>query len=249
MWTAAFAKKGEVLIERIIVFDIDATLILSGGAGARALDRAFEEVTGAADAMEGVPFHGMTDCAIISEMAKRKLGARLSETNREEVRRLYAAYLEPELAASPGFEVMAGVPELLDTLAADSRVLLGLATGNFEETAMLKLERGGLAGYFRFGGYGTDSESRPELTRIAVERGRAIAGDGAGVTAPLVYLVGDTVFDIRCGNAAGARTVGVATGITSEAELLAEKPYAVLPDLADKNRFYEILELDGAPPG
>ncbi len=230
--------------KRLIVFDIDATLLLSGGAGARALNRAFFEVTGVPEGIEGVPFHGMTDYAIIREMAKNKLETPLSGGDREEVRRLYAIYMEPELAESPGFEVMPGAPELLGRLAADKRVTLGLATGNFEETAFLKLARGEMENYFSFGGYGTDSESRPELTRIAIDRGKEIAGGDLADDA--VYLVGDTVFDVRCGNEAGARVIGVTTGITTREELLAENPYAVLPDLSNTDQFMKLVGLDDA---
>lgn len=226
---------------RLLAFDIDGTLLLSGGAGMRALNRAFYEVTGAPEGMKGVPFHGMTDYAIIRMMAEGHLDGPINEDDTEEVRRLYAVHLPAELADSPGFEVMPGVVELIERLAGDKRIILGLATGNFEETARLKLAAGGLDGFFRFGGYGTDSESRPELTRIAVEKGRALAGEPLGEGA--AYVVGDTIFDVRCGKHAGARVIGVATGNTTSEELLAEEPYAVLDNLADINRFYSLIEL------
>jgi phosphoglycolate phosphatase-like HAD superfamily hydrolase len=228
---------------RLIAFDIDGTLLLSGGAGMRALNRAFYEVTGAPDAMEGVNFFGMTDYAIIREMAEGHLDRPISDAEREEVRRLYAVHLPDELAHSPGFEIMPGVSDLIERLDADERVILGLATGNFEETAMLKLAAGRLDRFFHFGGFGSDSVSRPELTKLAVERGRALAGESLPDDA--VFVVGDTVHDVRCGREAGARVIGVATGNTSEVQLQAEEPFAVLPDLTDADRFYSLIGLDG----
>ncbi len=228
---------------RLLAFDIDGTLLLSGGAGMRALNRAFHEVTGAPDAMVGVPFHGMTDYAIIRQMAEGHLDRAITGDETEEVRRLYAVYLPAQLADSPGFEVMPGVVELIERLADDKRILLGLATGNFEETAMLKLAAGKLDSFFRFGGYGTDSESRPELTRIAVEKGRALAGEPLADEA--AYVIGDTIFDVRCGKQAGARVIGVATGNTTADELQAEEPFALLDNLADIDHFYSLIELSG----
>ncbi len=224
---------------KVLVFDIDATLLLSGGAGARALDRAFQKVTGKPNGMEGVPFFGMTDYAIIRRMADNKLDRPLQNEEREEVRRLYAEYLVPELETSPGFKVLDGVVSLLDRVTEDENMVVGLATGNFEETGNLKLARGGLESYFDFGGFGSDFESRPELTKLAVKIGRERAGNNTPDSS--IYVIGDTVFDVRCGKEAGVRTIAVATGNCSKEELTAEDPYAVIDDLSDGDRFYALI--------
>ncbi len=224
---------------RVVAFDIDGTLLLSGGAGARALDRAFLELHGVPDAFRGIHPHGMTDGDIIQEMGRRTLGRGMTDDEAALLRERYARLLQDELPRSEGFHLMPGVEALLRRLSREGDVLLGLVTGNYEETALMKLAHGGLDAYFRFGGYGSDSDERVELTRVGVERGRKMAGlaesDGA------VFLVGDTVHDIRCGKEAGARVIAVATGSTSEEALRDHGPEWVLPDLTDIDGFLRIL--------
>jgi len=224
---------------QVIGFDIDGTLLLSGGAGGRALDRAFEEVLGVHDAFRGIHPHGMTDDDIVMEMGRRTIGRNLES---DEVRRLrdrYAYYMEDELPRSVKFEIMPGVPALLDTLAAEEGLVLGLVTGNYEETGRMKLAHGGIEKYFRFGGWGSDSADRLELTRVGLERGRALAGDA--LQNGQVFLVGDTVHDVRCGLGAGARVIGVATGPVDTGVLLGEGAHFALDDLTDIDRFLDII--------
>jgi phosphoglycolate phosphatase len=224
---------------RVIAFDIDGTLLLSGGAGARALDRAFLELHGEPDAFRGIHPHGMTDGDIIQEMGRRTLGRGMTAGEVADLRERYAFLLRDELPRSEGFRLMPGVETLLRRLSREGDVLLGLVTGNYEETAMMKLAHGGLDGYFRFGGYGSDSDARTELTRLGFERGRKMAGlaesDGS------VFLVGDTVHDIRCGKEAGARVIAVATGSTPAETLRDHGPEWVLPDLTDTEAFLGIV--------
>ncbi|NNE08821.1 MAG: HAD hydrolase-like protein [Gemmatimonadetes bacterium] len=226
---------------KLLIFDIDATLLLSGGAGARALDRAFEEVTGTPDGMEGIRFHGMTDYAIIRQMGQLHRGEELSREQMDSIRSLYAKYLVPELEHGPGFRVLDGVVALLDRLTDNHHYHLGLATGNFAETGKMKLRRGELDHYFHYGGFGSDSEIRPELTKVAVEKGREHAG-APDLARDSVYVIGDTIYDIRSGNEAGARTIGVATGSTPAADLAKEGAYAVMNDLTSIEEFLTIIE-------
>ncbi|MFH1681694.1 MAG: HAD family hydrolase [Candidatus Eisenbacteria bacterium] len=220
---------------RILVFDIDGTLLLSGGAGARALDRAFLERMSAPEAMKGIHPDGLTDYDIIQRMGARTLGRALDDAELEAIRGRYAFFLKDELARPEGFRVLPGVRALLEHLAGEEDLLLGLVTGNFETTGRMKLAHGGLDRYFRFGGWGSDSIDRAALTRIGIERGRKLAGDA--VPEGGVFLIGDTVHDIRCGREAGARIVAVATGSTPIETLREKDPDFLFDDLTDIERF------------
>jgi phosphoglycolate phosphatase-like HAD superfamily hydrolase len=200
----------------VILFDIDGTLLLTGGAGTSSLARVFEEMFEAKGSIEGVAVHGQTDPAIIQAISRRWLGRELSE---DEIARLverYLIHLEERLAASTTFRVLPGAHAIVEALSSREDAVLGLATGNFEPAAYAKLRRAGLERYFPFGGFGSDSIDRSELTRRGVERGRAIAGADAPA-----LVIGDTIFDVRSGRAAGAQVLAVATGNASQEELVA----------------------------
>jgi phosphoglycolate phosphatase-like HAD superfamily hydrolase len=227
---------------RIVLFDIDGTLLLSGGAGLEALSRVFRLRYGLADAASGMEVHGLTDPAILRGIARSRLSRELSDEEIAQLAALYTETLQEVLDASGSrFRLLPGARDAVEVLAARGDVALGLATGNFEPAARAKLRRGGLHGHFAFGGYGSDSEDRFELTRLAVERGRRAAGPDAPV-----LLVGDTVHDVRCALAAGAECLAVATGNASEATLEAEGAHWVVPSL-ESPRARRVLGLD--PPG
>ncbi len=225
---------------RIILFDIDGTLLLTGGAGTTSLALVFEELFQARGPLDGVVVHGQTDPSIIRAMARSWLGRELTV---EETERLVASYLEQLetlLTASTTFRVLPGARAVVEALSGREGSVLGLATGNFEPAAYAKLRRAGLDRFFSFGGFGSDSVDRPELTRIAVERGRAIAGsDGP------VLVVGDTIHDIRSGKAAGAQVLAVATGNASQEELARAGADWTVSGLDDP-LVAEVLGLDGA---
>jgi phosphoglycolate phosphatase len=212
---------------RIILFDIDGTLLLSGGAGLMALRDLFRRRFGVEDAVEGIEFHGRTDPQILDSIATRHLARALPADERTE---LIAAYLEglARFLDECPYRVLDGARELLDDLAARDDVVLGLATGNVEPGAWTKLRHGGLDGYFAFGGFGSDDPDRDRLTRLAVERGRERAGNGAKAV-----VVGDTIHDVRSARAAGADCLAVATGNASQEELSAAGARWTVPTLAD----------------
>lgn len=212
---------------RVILFDIDGTLLLTGGAGLAALTHAFQELHDVRDAADGVEFHGRTDPLILDSIATRVLGRPLAAAELDELFRRYLVHLPAALAERP-YRVLPGARELVESLHATGDVLLGLATGNVEPAAWAKLARGGLDGFFRFGGFGSDSADRVELTRLAVERGRARAGAGAEV-----ILVGDTVHDVRCATANGVPCLAVATGNASEETLAAAGAARTVASLDD----------------
>jgi phosphoglycolate phosphatase-like HAD superfamily hydrolase len=201
---------------KTVLFDIDGTLLLTGGAGAVAWQRAFRELHGI-DANIGEHTHaGMTDPEIAAIVFREVIGRAGSEQERAEAIAAYLGHLADAVAESSGYQVMAGIEELLPRLSG-AGVQLGIVTGNIEPAARIKLARGDLNRFFSFGGYGSDSSDRAELTRRAIERG----GDAAG--APLdpaaTIAVGDTPRDVEAGHGAGIKVVGVATGSYSVEQL------------------------------
>jgi phosphoglycolate phosphatase-like HAD superfamily hydrolase len=220
----------------LVLFDIDGTILLTGGAGRRAITTALHEVVGPVHAFAHVRFDGKTDPQIVSELLDAAGHARPHDAERiDQLCRRYVTLLERELLEPAGVTVMPGVSPLLDALEAHARVVLGLLTGNVAEGAALKLRAAGLnPERFAVGAYGSDSAHRPELPAIAAERaaelfGRVPAGDE-------VIIIGDTPADIACGAAIGARAIGVATGGYTVADLAACGPHAVFPDLSDTER-------------
>lgn len=230
----------------LILFDVDGTLLLSGGAGARALNAAFLALFGTPDAMARVRPHGKTDPAICQEMFRSHLGREGAEG---ELCRLMEKYLEMLpgcVAGSRNFHLMPGIPKALESLSTREDVALGLGTGNFEQGARIKLERGGLNGYFPFGGFGCDSSDRAALLEVGFRRGEERIGrerPGAGVVR---WVVGDTWRDVRAGRACGARTVAVATGGDTLHGLAAAAPDHLFADLRHGE---DLLSLLNAPSG
>ncbi len=157
---------------RLILFDVDGTLLMAGGAGNRALGRALQHTYGLENGLHGIRLDGKTDPQIVRE-ALGRYGKEASLT-RQSLNSLFASYipfLKDEVATSPDFRILPGVPELMATLSTQSSVALGLATGNIEVGARIKLDRADLTSFFTFGGYGSDAENRTELIRTAIERG------------------------------------------------------------------------------
>jgi phosphoglycolate phosphatase len=199
-----------------ILFDIDGTLIESGGASDRAWRRAFEELHGVDVQISKVTGKGVPDPAVGRQAFEAVIGR---EPTDEEMAKLMARrlkYLPEEVDNSAGYRVMPHTEELLDRLIDDG-YLLGVTTGNVEGAAHIKLSRANLNRFFSFGGYGSDSPDRTELTKRALERGSVVFGK------PLdhhrCFSVGDTPRDIEAGHGAGIRVIGVATGKYSADEL------------------------------
>jgi phosphoglycolate phosphatase len=226
---------------KLILFDIDGTLLLSGGAGMRGMNRAFEELFEVSDAFEGIPMAGRTDAVILTDAVAR-LAKALPADATDRFRRRYFAVLQEELehpALRKG--VLPGVRTLLETLRDHQGVFLALLSGNFAEAARLKLEYFGLAGFFPCGAYGDDAADRNALVPVAVTRARACGAPD--VPERDVVVVGDTPLDVACAHAAGARAIAVATGDFDVARLRASGADAVFEDLRDPAAF--LLALRG----
>lgn len=218
---------------KVVLFDIDGTLLLSDGAGRRAIMRALREVfgdTGPAD----YHFDGKTDPQIVRELLR--LAGHSDDHIDADMARLLARYvkcLHEELHA-PGHRPYAlpGVAPLLEALEREADIVLGLLTGNLREGAEAKLASVGLdASRFRVGAYGSDHEHRPELPAIALARARDALG--RDVTGEALLMIGDTPADLTCGRAVGARAIGVATGRFGVDDLARHGPLAVFEDFSD----------------
>jgi phosphoglycolate phosphatase len=193
----------------VLLFDVDGTLLSAGGAGRRALERAFAAHCGTATPLHDLGFNGMTDPGIVRAGLDR-LGRAFSPSLVSAILDEYVEFLDEELARSPGFQVHAGVVALLDGLASHRHVAVGLGTGNVREGARRKLARAGLDGRFGFGGYGCDHEDRAELLRIGTARG--VAALGCDADACRVIVIGDTPRDVAAAQVIGAASLAVATG-------------------------------------
>jgi len=196
-----------VASERIaILFDIDGTLLITGGAGAESWRLAFDELYGIPADIGKFTDTGMTDPEVGRKTFQAVLGRKpeRKEFTRVLERRLH--YLHKTVAESKGYRVLAGVEELLPQLIEDG-YLLGLVTGNLEAAAHIKLHRAQLNRFFSFGGYGSDSADRGELTRISLRRATLVYGEPVSATQAIV--VGDTPHDVEGAHAAGMACVGV----------------------------------------
>jgi phosphoglycolate phosphatase-like HAD superfamily hydrolase len=201
---------------KAILFDVDGTLLHTGGAGAVAWQRAFLELYGVEANIEEHTHAGMTDPEIAEIVFREVLGRDGSDTERAEAIGCYLGHLADAVAESEGYFVIEGIEELLPRLVEEG-ILLGVVTGNIEPAAHIKLARGDLNKYFTFGGYGSDSRSRTALTKKARERGAEVSG--APLDRDQTIAVGDTPRDVKAGHGAGIRVVGVATGSYSVDQL------------------------------
>ncbi len=233
------AKAGglSILVKTLLLWDIDGTLIASGGAGMKALQAALKNVFALDGSLADIDFAGRTDTWIMREVF-RKFSLPATEAN---FTRFFDSYLRelPTALQNPHARVLPGVREILRTAGAHGAFTQGLLTGNKRGGAQAKLAHHGLWEHFAFGAFGDDSEIRNELGPHAVRRARET--HGTDFPATHIWIIGDTPHDIACGKAIGARTLAVATGGSSLAQLSAHNPDAVVENLADTNAVLALL--------
>ncbi len=215
--------------KRLLLFDIDGTLVNTGGAGVVSLRKMVERHFGAADDLRDIEVAGKTDRAIIRDIL-RKYNTEPTEKNITPFSEVYIEGLQHELPRCQG-RVLPGIAELLERLHAHPETVLALLTGNLREGARLKLEHYGLWHFFEFGAFADDHHDRNELGAFAHRRARE--RHGHDFDAADVDVVGDTGHDIACGKAFGARTIAVATGSWSRERLEVCAPDFLFEDLAD----------------
>ena len=226
---------------KLVLFDIDGTLLWTDGAGRRAMTAALEHVFGGAGPTD-YRYDGKTDPQIVRDLmrAAGHSDAAITE-GMEPLVGFYLARLEVELASGLHTHVFEGVLPLLDALDARSDIVPGLLTGNLRAGAALKLRSAGIdIERFRVGAFGSDHHHRPELPAIAQQR--AARDLGLDVPGNRILVIGDTPADIACGRALGARAIAVATGRYSVAELAGHHPWAVFPTLADTAAVMESID-------
>ncbi|MDY0144679.1 MAG: HAD hydrolase-like protein [Kiritimatiellia bacterium] len=220
----------------MILFDIDGTLLDTGGLGCEAFRRGLARATGEADDLAYVSFAGNTDRNVLAQVMEVR-GLRFDEVIVRQIFAFVAEELQGLLATGPAREI-AGARDLVASLAG-AGATLGLVTGNIRACAYLKLESIRLDGYFGFGGFGDDHAQRDKIARAAID-----AAQGAGLAASpgRICLIGDTPFDVAAGRALGIPVLGVASGNYTKSDLLAAGAERVAADFQDKDRWLEWLE-------
>jgi phosphoglycolate phosphatase-like HAD superfamily hydrolase len=226
---------------KLVLFDIDGTLLSSEGMGRASMQRALDEVFGS----PGSPsyrYDGKTDRQIVREVMR--LEGHSDEHIDSMMEKLMDLYLEGLRAGAKSgkFNVqpLAGVLEILDALEARDDVVLGLLTGNIAPGARIKLSAAGIdPDRFRVNAFGSDHEHRPELPAIAQRRASEVLG--LTIAGERVVVIGDTPADIACGRSLGARSIGVASGHYTVEQLLEHNPYAALPSLADTKQVLKTI--------
>lgn len=222
----------------ICLFDIDGTLLSSGGAGKAALETALVEDF-SIELKVHVPYSGRTDRAIIRDLFRHH---GVAETH-ENLRKVFAGYLRrlPDCLHRHEGKVLPGIREILLGLQERGRTAVGLLTGNVRAGAEAKLGHFGIFDHFAFGGFGDHHFDRDDVAREALAAVRRHVG--SQVRSEDIWVIGDTPLDVRCARAIGARVVAVATGFHDEKELAAARPDLVLPDLSETAEVLRILEV------
>ncbi len=213
-----------------VAFDVDETLVSTGGAGAKSWRRGFEKLWGVDADISKFSKGGMTDPEVGRLTFKGVMGREPRPPELAQLMHAYLLFLPDEVASSGGYHVLPGVEDLLPRLI-EAGILVGITSGAVEAATHIKLARAGLNQYFSFGGFGSDSTDRGELTRTAIRRGSVVMG--APLDPARVCVVGDTPMDIDAAHAAGAIGIGVATGKYDPAQLRKAGADHVLRSLAE----------------
>jgi phosphoglycolate phosphatase-like HAD superfamily hydrolase len=228
----------EKMTKRLLLFDIDGTLIDSKGAGIRSLKSVLRHTFGVTDDLAGVEIAGRTDTGIVHQIL-RKQNIAVTEEDTAAFLELYLEFLVDELPRRQG-SVLPGIAELLSRLQVRPQNVLALLTGNLRRGAQLKLAHYGLWDFFEFGAFADDHHDRNYLGPFAQERARA--AHSIEFAAANIDVIGDTPHDIACGKAIGARTIAVTTGSFSREQLSAHQPDFILADFSEVEKV--MTELD-----
>ncbi len=222
----------------ICLFDIDGTLLRTGGAGQKAMERALTDVFGVPDPWEDIPAAGRTDRAITYDLfTYHELAP--NEQQWEEFQAVYFRHLSNTLAELEG-AVLPGIQRLLDHIAKLPDVSMGLLTGNFRAAAKIKLEHYSIDQHFAYGGYGDHHHDRDDVARVAyAEACRHLARE---VDPKAICVIGDTPSDVKCARAIGARAIAVATGMYTVDELAQSQPDELYEDFSSPELFLARLD-------
>jgi phosphoglycolate phosphatase-like HAD superfamily hydrolase len=222
---------------RLLLFDIDGTLITSGGAGEAALKDAMRSRFDVEEDLDGIILAGATDARIARELLQKHSIA-VSAENVAALLDTYLGHLDERIGRHDG-KLLPGILPLLNALSERSDAVLALLTGNVSRGAEIKLTHYGVWDFFEFGAFADDHHDRNELGKFA--RARALERHGEEFPPSRIYVIGDTPKDIECGRAIGAFTVAIATGHYSSAELRDHAPDFLFEDLSDTARVVALL--------
>lgn len=234
---------------KLVLFDLDGTLVRAGGAGRKALNRAIQALYGAKDVCSRFSLAGRTDRQNFHLAALKASGRRPGPAELREVERAYLRRLPSEVrrAVREGlYAEMPGIARLIRALAKREDVALGLGTGNVERGARIKLGPSGLGRYFAFGGYGSDGWTRTRMLKAAVRRARTRLGRRASPEE--VYVIGDTPLDVLAAKKAGYRAGAVACGFGEPDALRRAGPELLEKDFRKPRRWLEWINSPPSPP-
>ena len=220
-------------MHRLILFDVDQTLISTRGGDRKALNSTFQELHGIDDAFEGMSFGGRMDLSIMDQVYSH-WGVAEGDRRLGDFKVRYFELLELILKDWETGIVYPGIPELLSALDSRAGVHLGLATGNFRESAFIKLRKYGLDTFFEEGGFGGDHPNRPEVVADAIVKCQTLSG--SVYEREDIFVIGDSISDVEAGRANGIKSVAVATGHYDTTKLKSLGPTFVFEDLSDTER-------------
>jgi len=223
------------MLKKYLLFDIDGTLINTGGAGLKAMRSTVESILENKDILTDYSFAGKTDAQIMHDMVRKsKFNDKLEEMS-ELLEQTYIENLKTNLKHSDNFRIYSTVNDLLDHYQKNEGYELALLTGNFQPGAKLKLEHAGLWKYFKWGVFGNLSEDRVHLAKDAL---KTIAKKEEGLNTKNIFIIGDTTNDIRCGKAIDATTIAFTAGFEPEEKLRTQNPDFMVSDFS---QLYDIF--------
>ncbi|HAH31018.1 MAG TPA: hypothetical protein DCL44_01750 [Elusimicrobia bacterium] len=235
---------------KIVLFDIDGTLVKAGGAGVRALNKAIKEICGVSDVCSKLSWQGVTDKANFDAAFRQARGRKPTAGEARKIGSLYVKHLPVEIIVSikeKNYTRIKGVEKLLKKLSKYKSLLIGLGTGNLKEGAFLKLEPSGLLEYFSFGGYGCDSRHRCDVLRKAVERAEKIIK--TTIKPGSVFVIGDTPMDVSAAREAGYHPGAILDGFGDAREIQKSGPEILTKNFADIKPWLLWLGLERDPKG
>ncbi|MFC1668930.1 HAD family hydrolase [Spirochaetota bacterium] len=216
---------------KAVLFDIDGTIIRAHGAGKASIIKATIDTFGTVGIMEKVNFQGKTDPKILYEsLTGNGITREIIDLNINKLKKNYFKYLRSEIKKS-GVTLMPGIKNILPTLSTDKNIMLGLLTGNFSESAKIKLSSHNLNKYFKVGIFGDDTAERNEMPFIAQKK--ICANFSIDIDFSNMVIIGDTVHDIECAKKSGAISISVGTGWTEKSILLSHNPHYYFDDFSD----------------
>lgn len=227
-------------MKRLVLFDIDETLISSDGAGRRAIGQAIAKLFNVDIRQISVSLSGKTDPQILHEILKTaSMTEEEVEERMSEILDIYISLLQEQIDQSKKYIIHNGIPQILNCLKEEAHTHLGLLTGNIEKGARMKLERCSLNDYFPIGAYGSDSANRMDLPEIAVDRGTKHYK--LKFLPEEVTIIGDSIYDVMCAKGYGAKSLAVNTGSTNRQLLEEQKPDYLFDDLSDLDAVMEAI--------